>query len=263
MKMAVYNNLEIKTEINKSTKTLQEAKAKDFPHKALPPELFSEFVKWLTPEDAVNYAKSLTNRASQSEKGNLLAINLFKENLREVTDLTCVDFKRCKASYQDLTGKEIRNEDFLEFFKNLKVLSLNTELATSEMLTILENSPHLTALDLSWCSEIKDFSFLRELQSLTTLNLKYCRQIKDFSFLESLTNLRALDLSYCTQIKDFSFLGQLTNLESLNLGHCYQIEGFSFLERLPNLTTLNLARCNQIKDRSIFDVYPNIDIEWL
>ena len=283
--MSVSNNLEIKTEINKTTKTPQEAKAKDYPHKALPPELFSEFVRYLTPTDTINYVKSLVDRVSPKEIGNLLAINLFIENLRGVTDLISDDFKRYKVSYQDLTGKKISNEDFLGFFKNLEALSLDNELATSEVLIILKDFPHLTTLDFTNCDQIQDFSFLKSLPNLTALgfegciqiedfsflkglpnlmelDLSGCRQITDVSFLEHFPNLTGLDLSGCIQLEDFSFLGQLTNLKILGLRYCWQMKDYSFLEHLPNLKMLFLYGCNQIKDKSIFDAYPYVEVIW-
>ena len=253
IKMAVSNSLMLRTEINTPPETPQEAKAKDYPHNVLPPELFSEFIRYLKPEEAVNYAKSLTNRASQSEKGNLFAVNLFKENLRGVTNLTLDDPKRCKASYQDLTGEKISNKDFLGFFKNLKILSLDDELATPEVLTILKDFPHLTNLDLLRCEQIEDFSFLGSLVKLTVLYLKECRQVEDFSFLKNLTNLTVLYLEECRQVEDFSFLENLTNLTILYFGNCTQIIDFSFLGSLVKLTALYLGECSQEEDFSFLE----------
>ncbi len=234
-----------------------------FPHEALPTEVFMEFVKNLSSNDAIAYANSLfNNETANREKGENAPINLFKEHLRGVYELTPRLFAEYKNTFDQLGDIDppISNATFLSLFKNLKTFKLNYKLVTPEIFEVLQNIPTLRNLDLSYCNQIQDWSFLQYLPNLIHLDLSRCDQIKLCSFLQHTPNLTHLNLCDCWQIEDYPLLQHKPKLTHLNLSFCDQIDDWSFLQHLPNLIHLDLSYCTQIDDWSIFDAYPHIQI---
>ena len=61
------------------------------------------------------------------------------------------------------------------------------------------------------------------------LNLEYCKNIKDYSFISKLEKLENLNLSY-SNISAISFLIKNNNIKELNLEGCKNIEDYSLYQ---------------------------------
>ena len=144
------------------------------------------------------------------------------ENLRHVTmiRLSCV---------------EIRKQDFLSLFPNLKTLFLHGCRYDSELLQyapqlcelrmtqfddtairIIPQMKQLRTLELHG-TDIKDISFLSECTSVSDLILESCDELTDCSVLVQMKNLRSLRIDYCTSLQDFRFLESMTQLKELSI----------------------------------------------
>ena len=110
------------------------------------------------------------------EKADIKCLSLCSKKLYE---LYCIQIKKIKIK-EDIETLNISNIKFDKF----------------------EN---LIELDLSLCKNIKDFSFISNLEKLENLIL-WNTTISDISFLEKNKNIKELDLSQCQNIQDFSFI---------------------------------------------------------
>ena len=117
----------------------------------------------------------------------------------------------------DLSDKNIKNLDGLEFAKNLTNLSLNN-------------------------NKIKDTSILSHLTNLTNLELSNNR-IEDLSFLSKLTKLKSINLDF-NNIYTIPNLSELKELSLLNLSN-NNIDDFSFISTLNN-NDVKIIACDQI-----------------
>jgi Leucine-rich repeat (LRR) protein len=126
----------------------------------------------------------------------------------------------------------------------------------------IENFVNLENLQLSYESEIQDFSalatlrklrylytndidltsldFLAELQALENLDISLTAYTGDLSVLTELNSLRSLSIRFGDYEGDVSVLGTLTNLNQLWLRDGENIESIDFALNLPNLRSLSL-----------------------
>ncbi len=230
------------------------------------PNLFEKQVKdsiteigsFLDPQSMLSFLQSIGTKNDTGLTSSQCILDIYTKK----TSLTAdeLDF------YLKTQGIDPKNPNFSASIKgkilgNVTSLDLsNTKYTDAELKNIASLCPNLTSLNLSWCFQIEDASFLSNLINLTSLSLFDCKQIRDFSFLSSLTNLTSLNLSNCTQIQDFSFLRALASLTSLNLSSCTQIQDFSFLRALASLTYLNLSWCPQIQDFTLLIDFNSLKI---
>ena len=127
--------------------------------------------------------------------------------------------KKFLASLRELnlSDKNIKNLDGLEFAKNLTNLSLNN-------------------------NKIKDTKLLSNLINLTHLELSNNR-IEDLSFLTKLTKLRSVNLDF-NNIYTIPNLSKLKELEVINISN-NNINDFSFVSTLIN-DDVKIIACDQI-----------------
>jgi hypothetical protein len=133
-----------------------------------------------------------------------------------------IDFGSSKISQSDI--------NYLATVKNLT----NTNNQNITSVEFLNNKAGI--VDFSFCMNITNVSYLRNLKKLT---LKNCLGIVDVS---QLGNIPELDLSYCTNIEDVS---GLINVRVLYLRGCKKVKDVS---RLGNIDTLYLSCCCLITD---------------
>jgi hypothetical protein len=126
---------------------------------------------------------------------------------------------------------------------------------------------NLKSLVLSRCSFISAYGLKKcslYLKQLHTLNISGCNNIKEFTWLKNLENLQHLIIRHCTSLDDESFLAfipSVPNLKELDVSGC-KITGtlcllymLTFLKNIEilNLSGTNIANCQ----------YESIDVEKL
>ncbi len=196
---------------------------------------------------------SLPNFLQSVLNNGLINTASYLQSLRDnrLFNITSLDLSN--TNYTDV---ELENISFL--FPNLTTLDLSVCTHIQDF-TFLRNFRHLTSLNLSWCTQIQDFTFFDHLPNLSTLNLSWCTQLQDVIFLKNHANLTTLIFSWCTQLQDASSLGSLTGLTHLNLFQCKCIQNFNFLANLESLAFLNLKGCNAFQDNLREHLQDNID----
>ncbi len=145
---------------------------------------------------------------------------------------------------------------------NLEVLNLsdNKELTSKDLTTILGNTPHLNALDLTCCEEIDDEAS-PALNRMT--NLRHLRISKaDFTDnglfqLGELAQLRSLSLSSITRIRDFGMiflLRGLAHLKSLDLAALSITDRpIKVISLCSKLRSLSLCNCD-VSSKALSDL---------
>ena len=81
---------------------------------------------------------------------------------------------------------------------------------------MLEKNKNIKILNLEYCENIKDYSFISKLEKLENLYL-HDTDISDFSFLEKNKNIKKLDLGHCKNIIDYSFISKLENSQNIRI----------------------------------------------
>lgn len=121
--------------------------------------------------------------------------------------------------------------------ENNEVLINNSEL---ESLTIIK-------------SEIRDISFLGNLNNLTQLSLLECDSLTDISVLKNMSNMERLGLINCSSITDIDVLDNLTSLGWISFNPQVTTgELESFTEKHSDIEAIELIGCMHIKDISSF-----------
>ena len=137
------------------------------------------------------------------------------------------------------------------YCNQIKKLKFYGDIDDSIILKLLKKFNNIKKLDLSWCMNIKDYSFISKLNKLEILNLIETN-VSDISFLENNKNIKGLELRGCKNIKDYSIILELDKLEKLYL-YDSNISYISFLENNKNIKELYLERCLNInRDDKIF-----------
>ncbi|MFG6392638.1 MAG: leucine-rich repeat domain-containing protein [Lachnospiraceae bacterium] len=177
------------------------------------------------------------------EAENISSTSNIKNIVQEKTSLpeeTPRD-KRLDITELDAKKDKINNLKELEYYKNLKVLSLKDYgLKDTSKLQELKG---LVYLDLSGNKNLGDLTGIKEMGLLTSLDLRETA-VSDIEVISSLKSLKYIDISY-TLIEDASPLKECTKLEVLYAG--YNNENFadsSIMEvaaSLKNLKELDLT----------------------
>lgn len=152
------------------------------------------------------------------------------------------------------------NEDFKRLVNrcpNLKILSVPPSV-TGDVLSSLEQVPHLTQLDLNYCIEL-DYDSLRHLKhvpDLKSLRLVCCTSLRPDSlmYLETVPQLTELDLSECLlEPGALNYLQSVPDLKTLKMRECSGIEeqGLKHLKDVPNLEVLDLSGCDYLETNSL------------
>lgn len=149
--------------------------------------------------------------------------------------------KRLDITELDVKKDKISNLKELEYYKNLKVLSLkNYGIKDTSQLKELKG---LVSLDLSGNKNLVDLTGIKEMELLTSLNLRETA-INNIEVVKSLKSLKSIDISY-TLIEDTTPLKKCTGLEILYAG--YNNENFTdssiitVAASLKNLKELDLT----------------------
>ena len=79
--------------------------------------------------------------------------------------------------------------------------------------------------------DISDISFLEKNKNIKELNLGMCENIKDYSFISNLEKLEYLNLRD-SNISDISFLEKNKNIKELCIEGCFKIKEYSILSNL-------------------------------
>jgi hypothetical protein len=184
-----------------------------------------ETLEWPSGADQIDYEHLVTRRLTASEWSYALS----KMRYRTV-DVSCL--RNCPV---------LKN---LDLFYNRGV--------TDAGIRGLERVPTLEDLDLSWCKQVTDVSFLRSCLALKKLNVTFT-SVTDAGIrgLEFIPTLEDLDLSWCQQITDVSFLRNCLALKKLDLSKTSVTDaGILGLEFISTLQGLILYCCEQITDVS-------------
>ncbi|MCL2016505.1 MAG: hypothetical protein FWG68_09700 [Defluviitaleaceae bacterium] len=184
--------------------------------------------------------------------------------LENLTNLTILEFSLANSQVADITQlANLRNLAELTLssnlnnitpfvsqlanLTNLEVLELRLGVSNQESLEnnilLLASLANLTALTLTFDSQVNDITPLESLTNLTSLGLITGggTQISDITPLASLTNLTALELRLQhAQTTDITPLASLTNLTALELRLGREITDITPLANLANLTELSL-----------------------
>ena len=141
----------------------------------------------------------------------------------------------------------------------IKKLKIKKDIEESNISNIkFDKYKNLIEIDLSSCKNIKDYSFISNLEKLENLNLDDSN-ISDISFLEKTKNIKVLNLAGFEKIKDYSYISNLEKLENLNLGYL-DVTDISFLKKNKNIKILNLESCKKIKDFSFISNLEKLEI---
>lgn len=173
--------------------------------------------------------------------------------------LTC---RRC-------LGQSKAGSSLLNAMKNLQSINLrDSPMIDDRFVTShLQNRSCLTALDLSFCTQITQLEiffpdmnvsglFSSELTSLKMAGTKLTDRAL-VRVLQSCPKLIHLDVTLCNQLSDKSLgtVGLLATLQTMALANCKQLTsaGVVRLAQCGTLTTLNLAGCS-VDDEALLEV---------
>ena len=93
----------------------------------------------------------------------------------------------------------------------IKKIKIKEDIETSNISCIkFDKYKNINELNLEGYRNIKDYSFISNLEKLENLNL-YNTNISDISFLVKIKNIKILNLEECKNIKDYSFISNLEN----------------------------------------------------
>jgi Leucine-rich repeat (LRR) protein len=108
----------------------------------------------------------------------------------------------------------------------------------------------IESIDLSFCKHLRT-SVTDVLSSIKYVDLSYCHEIEDVSFL---SYCHTLKLRGCKKVSSVSTLG---GLYELDIGECELVRDIS---NLGNLHTLNLSKCYKVKDLSALINVKELDL---
>ena len=162
--------------------------------------------------------KNLKYSKNQYNFKNVLSILLILEKIfqfMEKDDKICLSL--CHKKIYQLYCNQIKRLKIKEDFEISNISDIK-----------LDKYKNLIELNLEGCNNIKDYSFISNLEKLENLNL-FWSNISDISFLEKNKIIKELNIGNCKNINDFLFISKLEKLENLNLSFTY-ISDISFLE---------------------------------
>jgi hypothetical protein len=150
--------------------------------------------------------------------------NLKKLNLSDCRNLEDISHLKSNTKLQELKLSETKVSD-LKHLKNLKDLVL-LDLFGCYEITDIKCISHIKNLDLSFCEQIYDFSYLGDNDEL---HLSYT-EISDVS---NLARVKKLDISSCHNIHDISIL---VNVESIDIRLSFGITDISMLRNIKEIS---------------------------
>ena len=150
--------------------------------------------------------------------------NLKKLNLSDCRNLEDISHLKSNTKLQELKLSETKVSD-LKHLKNLKDLVL-LDLFGCYEITDIKCISHIKNLDLSFCEQIYDFSYLGDNDEL---HLSYT-EISDVS---NLARVKKLDISSCHNIHDIS---SLVNVESIDIRLSFGITDISMLRNIKEIS---------------------------
>jgi hypothetical protein len=134
----------------------------------------------------------------------------------------------------------------------------------------LQTLKFLTSLSVSGCHALSAVDYLHLPTTLTALDLSFCTNLKRLAGLEQLVHLRSLDLSFVhgfgalpalpltlrelslsfSNVTDLLVVRSLVALTHLNLSGCSELSDAALccVACLPALVYLNLTGCTQLRD---------------
>ena len=165
------------------------------------------------------------------------------------------DYKKLqKFTLSDLNGMGSALDcEFLQ--STIKELDLSTSVNFSNV-EFLKNYKKLQKLDISFCSDLEDYSALgsKSLQStIKILDLGHNENLSNLEFLKNYKKLQGLSLSFCSDLEDYSALGSRSlqsTIKILDLGHNENLSNLEFLKNYKKLQMLNLSNCPGVEDYS-------------
>ena len=131
-----------------------------------------------------------------------LSIELIWKIIYFLDDKDYLSFSLISRRYREVIREDNRKGVIKINIKNYKIFLNNKFSLPSNKFN----------LNLSWCNEITDVNFFKEIRNVHTLDLRGCSGIKDVS---SLDNVHTLNLRYCSGIKDVNFFEKLKNVKNL------------------------------------------------
>eukprot|EP00796_Vickermania_ingenoplastis_P006993 gene6993-4957_t len=151
-------------------------------------------------------------------------------------------------------GDKVRDiEAITQLAPSLRLLHLTHTVNSHLICDVHWLSPmsHLTLLNLSENTKLRDVSGLRNLRHLRQLSLAGT-DVADSGLLDALvpsctSTLQGIDLSYCKSLKHFEVLEQLPHLRQVFLSGT-NISRLEWVNRCPGLDTLYLNDCAQLRD---------------
>ena len=178
---------------------------------------------------------------------------------------SCFDSYRCQEKYS--VAKDLEKIGRLKNLKNLSLLAPHVR-----DMSEISKLNHLEQLNLDFCMELYDWSFLSDLHSLQYLSVNRSTfHDSDLANLKELKNLKKLNINgccfqtldnisccshledlalMCPYVSDLSELKNMKNLHYLQISYM-NIENFDFLNDLDSLESLYMSDV-QIPDNEIF-----------
>lgn len=152
--------------------------------------------------------------------------------------------------------------DGIESFVNLDYFNLSYD-SEIEDFSALASLKRLRSLYIN-NAELVSLDFLADLQALENLNISLTAYTGDLSVFTHLNSLRSLSIRFGDYEGDISVLGTLTNLYSLWLRDGENIESIDFALNLPNLRSLSLQNFPLISEElSKLAVLENLETLYL
>lgn len=160
-----------------------------------------------------------------------------------------------RSAWQEPPSSQLRSNllSLVSRARNVNSLRLQPQLSWLGLRDVLSAggpslAARLTTLTLSGRDDLSDLSLLADAQlvHLTHLDLSHCSAVKDLTPLASCTSIQSLSLCDCAQLRDqdLSPLAQLADgLRELSLCGCMLLEEVGPLSRCTSLEKLSLARC--------------------
>ena len=208
------------------------------------------FLEYLTLLRFLDFSfNNLTDISVLQNLTQLEDLDLYSNNIGDISVLQHLT----KLESLNLNFNKVKDISSLQFLPQLRSLLLHSNLVSN--ISSLQLQTQIQSLDLSENKEIKDFSFLQNLNQLRDLRLDY-NEITDITFLRPLTKLQNLGVMY-NKITDISPLKHMTELHSLDLRN-NEIKDVSVLKLLPELKYLYICSNNEIRNFSSLQHMPQL-----
>lgn len=149
------------------------------------------------------------------------------ENLDFISDLDityccilgeCRDWSKISTlthlNYLSICRSDFNDVSLLRAMSDLETLCIDSDETVD--FSQIEDLPKLNKLEI--CTPNNDISDISQCAQLTSLNIHGCKNIKDYSFLKDMDNIKELNIEYFN-ITDNSFLTEMKGLESVTIWH--------------------------------------------